>query len=154
MKNIIKELIQESKDLKIYFIDVGQGDSTLIVTPHNKTILIDTGGIVPGDEDEIMLSIYDQAKIACEEADKIIFIVDGKDVPQDPHEAFRLHQAIWNCGVRTALANGGVVNDHHGVGIKLGRLMKEQYGPAMQVFEGIKKHLDPNGIMNPFKLGL
>ncbi len=80
------------------------------------------------------------------------FIVD--DVPQDPEEAFRLHNDIWNCGVRTALANGGVVNDHHGVGIKLGRLMKEQYGPAMQVFEGLKKQLDPNGIMNPFKLGL
>ena len=30
--------------LKIYFIDVGQGDSTLIVTPSNKTILIDGGG--------------------------------------------------------------------------------------------------------------
>ena len=46
------------------------------------------------------------------------------------------------------------MNDHHGVGFKLGRMMKEQYGPAMQVFEGIKKALDPNGIMNPFKLGL
>ena len=44
-----------------------------------KFTVIDTGGIVPGDEDEIMLSIYDQAKIACEEADKIIFIVDGID---------------------------------------------------------------------------
>ena len=32
------------KDLKIYFIDVGQGDSTLIVTPKEKTILIDGGG--------------------------------------------------------------------------------------------------------------
>lgn len=32
------------KDLKIYFIDVGQGESTLIVTPYNKTILIDGGG--------------------------------------------------------------------------------------------------------------
>lgn len=41
--------------------------------------VIDTGGIIPGDEDEIMLSIFDQAKIACEEADKIIFLVDGKD---------------------------------------------------------------------------
>jgi len=80
------------------------------------------------------------------------FIVDNP--PQDPEEAMRLHNAIWSCGVRTALANGGVVNDHHGVGIKLGRLMKEQYGPAMQVFEGLKKELDPNGIMNPYKLGL
>ena len=44
---------------------------------NKKFTVIDTGGIVPGDEDDIMLSIYDQAKIACEEADKIIFIVDG-----------------------------------------------------------------------------
>lgn len=80
------------------------------------------------------------------------FIVDNP--PADPHEALRLHQAIWNCGVRAAIAAGGVINDHHGVGIKLGRLMKEQYGPAMQVFEGLKRELDPNGIMNPFKLGL
>lgn len=32
------------KNLKIYFIDVGQGDSTFIVTPDNKTILVDGGG--------------------------------------------------------------------------------------------------------------
>ena len=82
------------------------------------------------------------------------FIVEGKDVPTDPHEALRLHNDIWNLGVRTAIQHGGVVNDHHGVGIKLGRLMKEQYGSAMQVFYGLKKELDPNGIMNPFKLGL
>lgn len=41
--------------------------------------VIDTGGIIPGDEDEIMLNIFTQAKVACEEADRIIFIVDGKD---------------------------------------------------------------------------
>lgn len=82
------------------------------------------------------------------------FIIDGKDVPSDPIEALRLHQKVWSTGVRTAIAHGGTVNDHHGVGLKLGRLMKEQYGPAMQVFEGLKKQLDPNGIMNPFKLGL
>lgn len=35
----------------IYYIDVGQGDSILVVTPHlNKTILIDTGGIVRFNE--------------------------------------------------------------------------------------------------------
>ena len=31
-------------DLQIFFIDVGQGDSTLIVTPNDKKILIDGGG--------------------------------------------------------------------------------------------------------------
>ena len=41
--------------------------------------VIDTGGIIPGDEDDIMVSIFDQAKLATEEADKIIFLVDGKD---------------------------------------------------------------------------
>lgn len=47
---------------------------------QNKVFtVIDTGGIIPGDEDDIMVSIFDQAKLACEEADKIIFLVDGKD---------------------------------------------------------------------------
>ena len=32
------------KKLKIYFLDVGQGDSCLIVTPNSKKILIDGGG--------------------------------------------------------------------------------------------------------------
>ena len=32
------------KDLKVYFVDVNQGDSTFIVTPKGKTILIDGGG--------------------------------------------------------------------------------------------------------------
>ena len=31
-------------DLKIHFVNVGQGDCTLIITPKNKTILIDGGG--------------------------------------------------------------------------------------------------------------
>jgi GTP-binding protein len=39
--------------------------------------VIDTGGIVPGMEDEIMLSIFTQVEIATEQADAIIFVVDG-----------------------------------------------------------------------------
>jgi alkyldihydroxyacetonephosphate synthase len=80
------------------------------------------------------------------------FIMDNP--PDDPHEAIRLHNQIWNAGVRAAIANGGVINHHHGVGLKLSRLMKEQYGKGMQVLQGIKKTLDPNGIMNPYKMGV
>lgn len=39
------------KNLKIYFIDVGQGDSTLIITPTNKKVLIDSGGSETGNFD-------------------------------------------------------------------------------------------------------
>ena len=41
--------------------------------------IIDTGGIIPGNEDEVMLNIFSQAQIACDEADSIIFLVDGKE---------------------------------------------------------------------------
>jgi len=41
--------------------------------------VIDTGGIVPNDEENIRANIFAQAQMACEEADKIIFMVDGKD---------------------------------------------------------------------------
>ena len=80
------------------------------------------------------------------------FIMDNP--PEEPEEALRLHNQIWNTGVRAAIANGGTINDHHGVGLKLSRMMKEQYGSAMQVLEGLKKSLDPNGIMNPYKMGV
>lgn len=40
--NLILKIFPQ--DLKIYFIDVGQGDSTFIITPIKKTILIDSGG--------------------------------------------------------------------------------------------------------------
>lgn len=39
------------QNLKIHFIDVGQGDSSLIITPQNKTILIDGGGSSTSDFD-------------------------------------------------------------------------------------------------------
>jgi alkyldihydroxyacetonephosphate synthase len=46
-----------------------------------------------------------------------------------------------------------VINEHHGVGLKLGRLMKDLYGPAFNILGGIKQTLDPNNIMNPGKMG-
>ena len=39
------------RDLQINFVDVGQGDSTFIITPKNETILIDGGGSNTGSFD-------------------------------------------------------------------------------------------------------
>ena len=41
---ILVVIIQLNQKLEINFLDVGQGDSCFIVTPHNKTILVDGGG--------------------------------------------------------------------------------------------------------------
>ena len=46
-----------------------------------------------------------------------------------------------------------MINDHHGVGIKLGRFTREQYGTAWPLLQSLKRTIDPNGIMNPGKLG-
>ena len=40
----IQLCIRSFKGLEIYMVDVGQGDCTVIITPHNKKIIIDGGG--------------------------------------------------------------------------------------------------------------
>lgn len=80
------------------------------------------------------------------------FIIDHP--PQDPHQAIDLYNRIWDMSLRAAMKEGGVLNEHHGIGLKLGRLMKELYGDAFSVIEKLKESLDPNNIMNPGKMGL
>lgn len=80
------------------------------------------------------------------------FIIDHP--PEDAMEALRLHNQVWEDAARLSLAYGGVLNEHHGIGLKLSALMPEQYGEAWPVLQAIKQALDPHGIMNPGKLGL
>jgi alkyldihydroxyacetonephosphate synthase len=80
------------------------------------------------------------------------FIIDNP--PEDTNEALYLHNMIWNDALRAAIKAGGVLNEHHGIGLKLSRLVPELFGTAFQVIEKLKKSLDPNSILNPGKLGL
>jgi len=72
----------------------------------------------------------------------------------DPKEAAELYERVWNVGVSIALRNGALLNDHHGIGVKLARFMEDQWGSAFKVLKVIKDALDPNHIMNPGKLRL
>ena len=65
------------------------------------------------------------------------------------HAVKGLCQRITQRSIIKGLAN----RLEYGVGLKLGRYVKDLYGTAMPVLEGLKKQLDPNGIMNPGKLG-
>ena len=79
------------------------------------------------------------------------FIIE--EPPEDPEEALRLHNRIWNTAMTAVLENGGMINEHHGVGLKLSRYMRRQYGDAWPLMLKLKKTIDPNGIMNPGKVG-
>jgi alkyldihydroxyacetonephosphate synthase len=79
------------------------------------------------------------------------FIIE--EPPADAQEALRLHNHVWNTAMNAVMQNGGMVNEHHGVGLKLGRFMARQYGDAWPFVLRLKKTIDPNGIMNPGKTG-
>jgi FAD/FMN-containing dehydrogenase len=49
---------------------------------------------------------------------------------------------------------GGSIEYVHGVGVRLGHLMEQELGSGMTVLRSLKASLDPDGILNPGKLGL
>lgn len=79
------------------------------------------------------------------------FIIE--EPPEDAQDALRLHNRVWNTAMQAVIANGGMINEHHGVGLKLSRYMRKQYGEAWPMMLKLKKAIDPNGIMNPGKTG-
>lgn len=71
-----------------------------------------------------------------------------------PEQIESTYVALWDAGQRAVLAAGGNLSHHHGIGLNRGRFMAEALGPAHEVLHTIKSALDPNGILNPGKLGL
>jgi D-lactate dehydrogenase (cytochrome)/glycolate oxidase len=55
---------------------------------------------------------------------------------------------------KKAIELGGTVSAEHGIGSARGKYMKLQHPTSLPVMIAIKKALDPQGIMNPGKLGL
>jgi alkyldihydroxyacetonephosphate synthase len=72
----------------------------------------------------------------------------------DAAERTPYHRALWDAGQRAALTAGAALSHHHGVGLARGRYVAEALGPSFAVLEAVKQALDPNGILNPGKLGL
>jgi alkyldihydroxyacetonephosphate synthase len=72
--------------------------------------------------------------------------------PEDQREQY--YRAIWDAGQRAVLAAGGALSHHHGVGLNRARFVPEALGAGFDVLAAVKQSLDPNGILNPGKLGL
>jgi alkyldihydroxyacetonephosphate synthase len=72
----------------------------------------------------------------------------------EPDQRDTYYRAVWDAGSRAVLAAGGALSHHHGVGLNRSRFVAEALGPAFDVLVATKQALDPNGILNPGKLGL
>ena len=81
----------------------------------------------------------------------LYFTFAGKPPAEDKE---RFYREVWDAGTRAVLGLGGALSHHHGVGLNRARFMREALGPAFDVLAGVKTALDPNGILNPGKLGL
>jgi alkyldihydroxyacetonephosphate synthase len=76
------------------------------------------------------------------------------DPPDDVDAAVAIYDEIWRRSSEVILREGAVINDHHGVGLKLAADMAAQYGSAWPLLGEIKRAFDPKRVMNPNKLGL
>ncbi|MCC6641306.1 MAG: FAD-binding oxidoreductase [Deltaproteobacteria bacterium] len=74
--------------------------------------------------------------------------------PDDDGAWEAYYNAAWTAGTHAVLAAGGNLSHHHGVGMNRARFMREALGPALGTLVAVKNALDPNGILNPGKLGL
>ncbi len=72
----------------------------------------------------------------------------------DRRSAERIYDAIWRDGLAATTRVGGTVSHHHGVGMLKSAYMNTEHREAMAIFRAIKTTMDPDGIMNPGKLGL
>lgn len=61
---------------------------------------------------------------------------------------------IWQAAMKACIAEKAAISHHHGIGLHRGLWMKEEHGAGMDILKRIKDALDPNGIMNPGKLGI
>ena len=73
---------------------------------------------------------------------------------QGPAGRDAFYRAAWDAATHCVLAHGGALSHHHGVGLNRSRFVRDALGPAFGVLATLKGALDPNGILNPGKLGL
>jgi len=72
----------------------------------------------------------------------------------DTASAERLYDAIWRDGMEATTRVGATISHHHGVGLLKAPYMAGEHREAMAIFEAAKRSLDPDGILNPGKMGL
>ena len=72
----------------------------------------------------------------------------------DEAEIEARYHGLWRAALAAAVTAGGNVSHHHGVGLLKARAMQDALGEGRHALAALKTLFDPDGVMNPGKLGL
>jgi alkyldihydroxyacetonephosphate synthase len=81
-----------------------------------------------------------------------LYFTFAGEPPADDREDY--YRTAWDAGTAAVLAEGGALSHHHGIGLNRARFVRAALGDALDVLVAAKHALDPNGVLNPGKLGL
>ena len=79
------------------------------------------------------------------------FVVQPPDTAIDTIE--RVYVDAWDVIQRAALSAGATLSHHHGAGLNRQRFLDAALGDHLHTLRKVKRALDPDGILNPGKLG-
>ena len=64
------------------------------------------------------------------------------------------YERVWDHVLTVSAQHGGTLSHHHGIGLVRAERLRIELGTSYDLLEKVKAAIDPNGIMNPGKLGL
>ncbi len=84
----------------------------------------------------------------------LYFTFGGRGPEGDTAWRERYYRQAWDTITEATIAHGAAISHHHGIGLQRARFMPEALGAGFEVLTALKQALDPQGILNPGKLGL
>ena len=103
---------------------------------NKRFLLVDTGGLEPDTDDPMYSMMQDQTTLAVEEADIIIFLLDGKQglLPADIEVSHRLRASgkpvIYAVNKVDGAKHEGLITDFYRLGIDTLYPLSAQHGPG------------------------
>lgn len=81
-----------------------------------------------------------------------LYIILIGNAADDAAAEARLHE-IWKVAMETALETGAAISHHHSTGLARTQYVQRALGSSAVVLDAVKRALDPQGLLNPGKLG-
>ncbi len=69
-------------------------------------------------------------------------------------DRLKRYDDLWNDALEACMKADGALSHHHGIGMLKAKWMETELGGASPLLKGLKRAIDPKGIMNPGKLGI